>query len=59
MSTDLRIEGLNVKEGIKNCGSEALFLNLLGDFYKLINEKCMKLEDYLIKEQLREYTMHE
>ena len=57
MSTDLRIEGLDVKEGIKNCGSEALFLNLLGDFYKLIDEKCMKLEDYLIKEQLREYTI--
>lgn len=57
MNTELRIEGLDVTEGIKNCGSEALFLNLLGDFYKLIDDKCKKIEEYLIKEQLREYTI--
>lgn len=57
MNADLRIEGLDVTEGIKNCGSEALFLRLLGDFYKLIDEKTRKIEEYLIKEQLRDYTI--
>lgn len=33
------IEGLDVMEGIKNCGSLELFTNLLGDFYKLIDLK--------------------
>ena len=31
------IEGLDVAEGVKNSGSLALFTNLLGDFYKLID----------------------
>ena len=36
------IEGLNVEEGVKNSGSLELFINLLGDFYKLIDMKSYK-----------------
>ena len=57
MKEELRIEGLDVEEGIRNCGSERLFRNLLGDFYQLIDEKRTKIEEYLINEQLREYTI--
>lgn len=51
------IEGLDVEEGIRNCGSLKLFLSLLGDFYKLIEPKSTKLEKCLAEGMLREYTI--
>lgn len=57
LNMELKIEGLDTVEGIRNCGSETLFLNLLGDFYKLIDEKCAKVEEYLTTEQIRSYTI--
>ena len=51
------IEGLNVAEGIQNCGSEELFLELLGDFGRLIDMKCEKLESLLTERKLRDYTI--
>ena len=57
MNTELRIDGLDTAEGIRNCGSETLFLNLLGDFYKLIDVKSEKIEEYLSTGQFREYTI--
>lgn len=53
----LVIEGLNVKEGIENCGSRELFINLLGDYYKLIDQKKTKIEKCLADGLLREYTI--
>lgn len=53
----LEIEGLNVEEGIRNCGSEKLFLELLGDFYKLIEPKSTKLEKCLEDGMIRDYTI--
>ncbi|MDD6305462.1 MAG: response regulator [Clostridiales bacterium] len=51
------IEGLDVVEGIKNCGSKKLFFELLGDFYKLIEPKSIKLEKCLADGMLRDYTI--
>lgn len=51
------IEGLDVMEGIKNCGSQKLFLSLLGDFYRLIEPKSSKLEKCLAEGMLRDYTI--
>lgn len=51
------IEGLNVAEGIKNCGSKKLFLGLLGDFHKLIEPKTAKLKQCLADGKIREYTI--
>lgn len=51
------IEGLNVAEGIKNSGSKELFMNLLGDFYKLIDLKSTKIEKCLADEMIRDYTI--
>ena len=56
-NTEYRIEGLHVEEGIRNCGSEVLFFQLLGDFYKLIDGKSAKIEAYLETEQFRDYTI--
>lgn len=51
------IEGLDVLEGIKNCGSKKLFLELLGDFYKTIDSKSTKLEKCLADGMIRDYTI--
>ena len=51
------IDGLNVEEGIKNCGSKELFYDLLNDFYKLIDSKSAKVEKCLKEEMIREYTI--
>ncbi len=53
----LIISGLDVEEGIRNCGSKKLFLELLGDFYKLIDPKSEKLEKCLAEDMLRDYTI--
>ena len=54
---ELRIEGLDVKEGIQNSGTKELFLSLLGDFYKLIDQKSTKVEKCLDDGLIRDYTI--
>ena len=54
---DLVIEGLDVKEGIQNSGTKELFLSLLGDFYKLIDQKSTKVEKCLADGLIRDYTI--
>ncbi len=51
------IDGLNVAEGIKNCGSMELFYDLLNDFYKLIDTKSEKVENCLDEGLIRDYTI--
>ena len=51
------IEGIDISEGIKNCGSEKLFYELLGDFYKLIDSKSDKLEKCLEENLIKDYTI--
>jgi len=54
---ELVIEGLDVKEGIQNSGTKELFLSLLGDFYKLIDQKATKVEKCLADGMIRDYTI--
>lgn len=54
---ELTIEGLDVAEGLENCGSKELFLSLLGDFYKLIELKAVKIEKCLADGLIRDYTI--
>lgn len=54
---ELVIEGLDVKEGIQNSGTKELFLSLLGDFYKLIDQKSTKVEKCLADGLIRDYTI--
>ncbi len=53
----LVIEGVDVTEGFKNCGSKELFFDLLTDFYKLIDTKSSKVEQCLNEGKIREYTI--
>lgn len=54
---EFTIEGLAVAEGIQNCGSKELFIELLGDFYRLIDLKCTKLQQCVENHMLRDFTI--
>ncbi|MBR5128272.1 MAG: response regulator [Roseburia sp.] len=54
---ELRIEGIDVQAGVENSGSRTLFMSLLGDFYKLIDQKSTKIEKCLADGLLRDYTI--
>lgn len=54
---ELVIEGIDVEEGIRNCRSEKLFLQLLNDFYTLIDLKSIKIEKLLADNMIRDYTI--
>ncbi len=56
-SEELVIEGLDVAAGIENSGTRELFISLLGDFYKLIDQKSTKVEKCLADGMLRDYTI--
>ncbi|MBR3840915.1 MAG: response regulator [Erysipelotrichales bacterium] len=51
------IENLDVALGIKYSGSKELFMNLLGDYYKMIDMKSTKIEKCLADGLLRDYTI--
>ena len=51
------IEGLDTKEGVLNSGGKEMYISLLGDFYKLIDQKAEKVESLLGNGMLREYTI--
>jgi CheY-like chemotaxis protein len=51
------IGDLDMEEAIANCGSQKTFLRMLGDFYKLIDAKTVKLEKCLADGMIRDYTI--
>lgn len=51
------IDGIDVVEGIKNCGSKELFINLLGDFYKIIDIKARKIESCFLDGLIKDFTV--
>lgn len=53
----IEIEGLDVEAGIKYCGSRDMFIQMLGDFYQLIDMKSSCIEQYLADHMLHDYTI--
>ncbi|SHI31243.1 Hpt domain-containing protein [Pseudobutyrivibrio xylanivorans] len=53
----INIPGIDVEKGIKNSGSEELFLELLGDVYKLMDSKINSVESYLSQKNIQNYTV--
>lgn len=49
--------GIDPAEGIHWSGSEKLWGSLLGDFYQSIDIKANKLEEYLVNDMIRDYTI--
>ncbi|SDI18990.1 hypothetical protein SAMN05421493_10974 [Pseudobutyrivibrio sp. 49] len=54
---NINIPGVETETAIKNSGSEALFTELLGDVYKLMDEKCDMVEAYLARKDVHNYTI--
>ena len=52
-----QIEGLDVEAGVHYSGSRALFINLLGDYYKLIDTKTKKMKQCLADGMIRDLTI--
>ncbi len=52
-----QIEGIDVKEGLKNFGTWEAFIEILGDYYKLIESKAHKIENCIEDGMIREYTI--
>lgn len=48
---------ISVEEGIKYSGNEKLLVSLLGDFYKLIDAKAVKLTKCIQDELFKDYTI--
>jgi len=57
LSKEYNIEGIDATEGIRNSGSEKLFVSLLGDFYKLIDMKANKIEKCIQDGMVKDYTI--
>ena len=53
---NVNIPGVDIEKAIRNSGSEELFIELLGDVYKIIDEKSNLIETYLADNDLKEYT---
>jgi HPt (histidine-containing phosphotransfer) domain-containing protein len=54
---NINIPDINIEIAIKNSGSEELFLELLGDVYKLMDEKISMVESYLEQGNIPNYTI--
>jgi HPt (histidine-containing phosphotransfer) domain-containing protein len=54
---NINIPGIDIDKAIRNSGSEELFTELLGDVYRLIDEKTSLIEAYLHEKDLKNYTV--
>lgn len=54
---NINIPGINTQQAIKNSGSLELFLDLLNDVYKLIDDKSNMVETYLVEKDISRYTV--
>lgn len=52
-----KVNGLDIEEGLKNCGSKELYLSTIENFYKLIELKCEKIENCLLRGSIYDYTV--
>ena len=53
---NINIPGIEVDKAIRNSGSMELFTELLGDVYKIIDDKSALVESYLKEKDLPNYT---
>lgn len=54
---NLQLKGINCELGVRYSGNEELFVRLLGDFYRLIDIKAVKLEKCLLDNMVRDFTI--
>jgi HPt (histidine-containing phosphotransfer) domain-containing protein len=54
---NINIPGVDIEKAIQNSGSQELFTELLGDVYKIIDEKSNLVETYLKEKDLQNFTV--
>ena len=54
---EMNLGNIDQAEGIRCCGTEKLWRELLGDFYKLIDTKANKIEQCVADGLIRDYTI--
>ena len=54
---NINIPGIDIDKAIKNSGSEELFIELLNDVYKLMDDKSSLIETYLKDKDIQNYTI--
>jgi CheY-like chemotaxis protein len=51
------IDGIEIKEGVKNSGSKEMFLKMLADYYNIIDVKSSKIEKCLADDMIKDYVV--
>lgn len=54
---NINIPGIDVEKAIKNAGSKELFIELLGDVYKLMDDKIASVKSNLASNNISNYTV--
>ena len=54
---NINIPGIDITKAIQNSGSEELFTELLGDVYKLMDDKINLVESYLMQGDIQNFTV--
>ena len=54
---EISIPGIDIKKGIANSGGPAVFIELLGDVYGIIDDKCESIEQKLESNDIHGYTI--
>lgn len=56
-TTDISIDGLDVKKAMEFLGNEELFWSVLKEYYRVIDKKSTMISEYEQKEMWKEYTV--
>lgn len=56
-TTDISIDGLDVKKAMEFLGNEELFWSVLKEYYRVIDKKSTMISEYEQKEMWKEYTI--
>ena len=54
---NIKIQCLDMVEGIKNCGSKEFLMELIGDFWLMIDSKSAKIKQLFEEGNIRDYTV--
>ena len=54
---EMELPGIDVQEGVKHAGSTEFYMEVLSDFYLLIDTKSLKIERCIEDELWRDYTV--
>lgn len=55
--TAVEIQGLDTKAALELLGNEKLFWAVLGDYYRVIDQKCEAIKRYETEERWKDYTI--